>query len=196
MTTLGRATLTVTALHPENSLDDRMRDVTGHRIDVIWGTPRLVGEPVSKDICAWVNTALDCLSQSQLDGLPPDQSPAGVSVRIVSEEEMTSLNGQYRHRHQVTNVLSFADRVQEESGRVFLGDIVLCNQVIFDESQEYGKTFAGRYAHLLIHGLLHLLGQDHADPVARTAMENLECRIMAQLGFSDPYQMTSGQADE
>ncbi len=148
-----------------------------HSIDVTRGTARLANEPGVRDIRNWLLVALEYLAAG----------PSSVSVRVVSAGAMTRLNWQYRHKHNLPNVLSFEAGFQDESGLTFLGDLVVCNRVILEESQRYGRSFDSRYAHLLVHGLLHLTGQDHASPASRDVMEDHETQILAQLGFSNPY---------
>ena len=159
----------------------RLSTHRSHLVEVHRGTARLANEPSVKAIRGWLLASLEQLAPG----------PSEVSVKIVSSREMTRLNAQYRHRHQPTNVLSFGSGLQQQdgTGRTFLGDLVLCNRVVQEESQHYGKPLESRYAHLLVHGLLHLMGQEHADPSSRAKMEAHEKQILASLGFhDDPYE--------
>ena len=110
--------------------------------------------------------------------------PADVTVRVVGEAEGRRLNRVYRGRDRATNVLSFA----YDRGRAGVaGDLLLCAPVIRREASRQGKPLEAHYAHLVVHGLLHLQGYDHEAPRAARRMEALETQILAKLGYSDPY---------
>jgi probable rRNA maturation factor len=116
-----------------------------------------------------------------------DRQSSEVSVRIVGEDEIAALNGQYRGLGNATNVLSFPAGISV--GEVeFLGDIVICSKVVKLESDQYGRGFADRYAHMLIHGLLHLLGHDHMEEAGQIRMEQLEIDLLLRLGMGNPYE--------
>lgn len=110
--------------------------------------------------------------------------PAGaqVTVRYVAEAEARRLNRRYRGRDHATNVLSFP-----YAGAPLRGDVVICAPVVAREAREQGKDLQAHHAHLLVHGLLHLAGHDHEGDAAARKMERLERRILARLGFGDPY---------
>ncbi|MCK9380026.1 MAG: rRNA maturation RNase YbeY [Sulfuritalea sp.] len=111
--------------------------------------------------------------------------PAEVTVRFVGSDEGRSLNRDYRKKDYATNVLSFP----YESGDRIRGDLVLCLPVVESESQEQGKSTEAHFAHLIVHGMLHLQGYDHEtgrDDAER--MEALERKILDALGYPDPYQ--------
>ena len=108
---------------------------------------------------------------------------AEITLRIVGTREAERLNAAYRRRHSATNVLSFS----YENGSVLRGDIVLCHPVVLREARAQGKTTAAHYAHLVIHGVLHLRGFAHARRADAARMETLERRILRRLGFADPY---------
>jgi probable rRNA maturation factor len=113
-----------------------------------------------------------------------------VSVRVVDTEEIQNLNREYRGKDQPTNVLSFpAGPVAglPPDAPVPLGDIVVCATVIRDEAAEQGKAVGDHWAHLLIHGTLHLLGYDHEADTEAAQMEALETHILARHGLADPY---------
>lgn len=118
---------------------------------------------------------------------------ADVGIRLVDAEESQQLNHAYRNKNYPTNVLSFpADFDQDfvlppEVSIPPLGDIVICAPVIAREAQEQGKTMHAHYAHMTVHGVLHLLGWDHMNDKDAEAMEQLEREILAELGISDPY---------
>ena len=118
-------------------------------------------------------------------------------VRIVDPAESRQLNGEYRGRDAPTNVLSFPFEAPEglpgQAVPEILGDLVVCAAVIAEEAEEQGKSCQAHWAHMLVHGLLHLLGHDHQDDEEAAEMEALESRILEQLGFTDPWADEDGQ---
>jgi probable rRNA maturation factor len=110
--------------------------------------------------------------------------PAEVTVRIVGAAEARALNRRYRGRDYATNVLSFS---YAASPRAVNGDVVLCAPVIARESLVQQKKLEAHFAHLTVHGLLHLQGHDHARARDAVRMEALEKRLLAKLGYPDPY---------
>lgn len=107
-------------------------------------------------------------------------------LRIVDAEESRALNHQFRGRDKATNVLSFP-AASPLPDLPQLGDIVLCAPVIAREACEQGKMVRAHWAHMVVHGVLHLRGHDHQDDAEAAKMEALERRILAKLGFADPY---------
>jgi len=107
---------------------------------------------------------------------------SSVTLRVVGIAEGRSLNGRFRGRHHATNVLSFS------YGRNH-GDVVLCHPVIRKEAREQRKTLAAHYAHLVVHGILHLRRYDHLRKSDAARMERMEIRILRRLGFVDPYEV-------
>lgn len=105
-----------------------------------------------------------------------------VTVRVVDEDEARILNRQYRGRDYATNVLSFGYQTVPCSG-----DLILCAPVIERESGAQGKDLEAHYAHLIVHGILHLQGFDHEQDTSAKEMEALETSVMQTLGFNDPY---------
>jgi probable rRNA maturation factor len=113
-------------------------------------------------------------------------APAEVTVRVVGEREGRQLNRRWRHKPHATNVLSFpAPRLPAMPGA--LGDIAVCAPVVAREARVQRKSPAAHWAHLVVHGMLHLHGHDHVRRHDAEAMEALERRILARLGFPDPY---------
>ncbi|MEZ5544226.1 MAG: rRNA maturation RNase YbeY [Lysobacteraceae bacterium] len=112
---------------------------------------------------------------------------ADLALRIVDEREGRALNRHYRGKDYATNVLSFPAELPSGVELPILGDIVLCAPVVAREAAEQGKPLNAHYAHLTVHGVLHLLGFDHEDPLDADAMEALERQILASLGIGDPY---------
>ena len=113
---------------------------------------------------------------------------AELLIRLVDRQESRRLNDQYRHKNMATNVLSFPADLPEEVGLALLGDIVICTPIVAEEARAQHKTAEAHWAHLTIHGILHLLGHDHEAEEEASAMESLETRILQSLGFPDPYR--------
>ena len=119
-----------------------------------------------------------------------------ISVRLTSDAEVQTLNRDYRHKNQPTNVLSFPmiqpDLIESinntDDGEVLLGDIVLARETCVREAQERGVPLESHATHLIVHGTLHLLGYDHVHDDEAEIMESLERQIMASLGLHDPYE--------
>jgi probable rRNA maturation factor len=111
------------------------------------------------------------------------EGDAAVTIRIVDEEEGRSLNKDYRGKDYATNVLTFV----YEQTPLCQGDLVLCAPVVSREAHEQGKSVQAHYAHMIIHGMLHLQGYDHEDEAEAQAMEAVETHIMRRLGYTDPY---------
>jgi len=116
---------------------------------------------------------------------------AAITVRFVGAAEGRRLNREYRDRDYATNVLSFGYG-STKRGQALAGDIVLCAPVVRREARAQGKTLAAHVAHLTVHGALHLQGNDHQSLSAAARMEALEKRILAQLGYPDPYAGDAG----
>jgi probable rRNA maturation factor len=153
------------------------RDSLVHEVGVSRSAERLSEEPDEGQVVFWLEFVLDRL----------DRQSSEVSVRIVGEDEIAALNEQYRGLGNATNVLSFPAGISV--GEVeFLGDIVICSKVVKLESDQYGRGFADRYAHMLIHGLLHLLGHDHMEEAGQIRMEQLEIDLLLRLGIGNPYE--------
>ncbi|MBV1775450.1 rRNA maturation RNase YbeY [Burkholderiaceae bacterium DAT-1] len=153
---------------------------------VVQDVVKAKGVPGKKLMRKWIESALEAGVQAE------------VTVRIVDEEEGRQLNSEYRGKDYATNVLSFAYSQDEPipgAEDVVMGDLVLCAPVVAREAEEQGKELAAHWAHLLIHGALHLQGYDHEDDIEADAMESLETAIMEGLGFADPYASEKGAPD-
>jgi probable rRNA maturation factor len=109
-------------------------------------------------------------------------------VRIVDEAESAALNDRYRGKSGPTNVLSFPFESPAGLELSHLGDLVICAPLVEREAREQGKLSEAHWAHMLVHGLLHLQGHDHQDEAEAEAMETLESAILAQLGYPNPYE--------
>lgn len=111
-----------------------------------------------------------------------------LTIRLVDEDEGRELNRTWRHKDYATNVLSFPADVPDEFLDIpLLGDLVICVPVVEREAAEQGKTPEAHWAHLVIHGCLHLLGYDHIEDAEAEEMESLERDLLAELGYPDPY---------
>ena len=119
--------------------------------------------------------------------LTDQREEAEVSIRLVDETESAALNFQYRHKNTPTNVLSFPADLPPELGLPLLGDLVICADVVAREAQEQGKSATAHWAHMVIHGTLHLIGYDHIDESDAQTMEALEIDILEKLEFANPY---------
>ena len=139
--------------------------------------------PSIDEIADWVRHALAALAEP----LPG----AELAVRVVDAEEMQSLNCEYRQKDAPTNVLSFPvgeiEGLPAAAGN-FLGDIVVCASVVNSEAAEQGKDLKDHWAHMLVHGTLHLLGYDHQVDTEAAKMEALEQHVLAQHGVANPYR--------
>lgn len=133
--------------------------------------------PGEDQLSRWIGAALDGRREE-----------AELCVRVVDEPEMQALNAQYRGRDYATNVLSFPADLPPELELPLLGDIVICAGVVAREAAEQGKAPAAHWAHMLVHGTLHLLGYDHIEDDEAEEMEALETTVLGRLGFPPPYQ--------
>ncbi len=114
---------------------------------------------------------------------------AALCIRVVDSEESAVLNGQYRQKPYATNVLSFPFEAPEDVAIAedYLGDIVICADVVAEEALAQHKPLLAHWAHMTIHGVLHLRGYDHVEEQDALAMESLETQLLTQLGFANPY---------
>lgn len=113
---------------------------------------------------------------------------AELTVRIVDEAEITALNSEYRGKPGATNVLSFPYESMPGVSTALLGDVVICAPVVAAEAVAQDKPLEAHWAHIVIHGVLHLIGHDHREEGEALAMEELERRLLADLGYADPYR--------
>lgn len=111
-----------------------------------------------------------------------------IGVRLVGRTESRRLNATYRARNHATNVLSFAAPERQPGGERLLGDLVICAPVVAAEARAQGKAVDAHWAHLVVHGTLHLIGYDHERPRAARAMEAREVAILSRLGYPNPYE--------
>lgn len=132
--------------------------------------------PPEKVIVDWVKAALADL-----------QPNATLAIRIVDESEMQTMNAQYRQKNKPTNVLSFPCQLPDFLKQDQLGDILICAPIVAKEATDQHKAYDCHFAHMTIHGVLHLLGYDHVKPIEAERMESLETKILQSLGYPDPY---------
>ena len=132
--------------------------------------------PTETQIQQWANAAIR-----------PQTLEPEITIRIVDEAESHDLNLTYRGKDKPTNVLSFPFECPDEVELPLLGDLVICRQVVEREATEQGKPLEAHWAHMVVHGCLHLLGYDHIEDDEAEEMESLETEIMLSLGFADPY---------
>jgi len=145
-------------------------------IGISYTVPRS-GRPSALSLRKWAIAAL----RQQLQAV-------NLSIHLVDADRSRLLNSQYRGKDYATNVLSFPiDMPELALPTPYLGDILLCAPVIEEEAREQSKTAKAHYAHLTIHGVLHLLGWDHEEESQAQAMEQQEREILAGLGYADPY---------
>lgn len=119
--------------------------------------------------------------------LPQFQPESEVTIRLVDVAESQELNHTYRGKDKPTNVLSFPFEAPPGIELPLLGDLIICRQVVEQEAQEQDKALEAHWAHMVIHGSLHLLGYDHIEDDEAEEMESLETEIMLALGYPDPY---------
>lgn len=126
---------------------------------------------------------------THLDQLLTDLSKGDseLLLRMVSTQEIQTLNDTYRNKNQPTNVLSFPSDLPEEVGEAILGDVVICLDVVRIEAKQQNKTFADHLMHMAVHGTLHLLGYDHIQPKEAETMEALEVKILKKMNIANPY---------
>ena len=126
--------------------------------------------------------------QTWADKIPSiENEQPDVCLRIVDEKEARELNYRYRNVNKATNVLSFPASIPNEVGLNFLGDVVICAPIVYQEAIEQNKDINSHWAHLLIHGILHLQGYVHDNEKCAAAMEAIEIDTLHKLGIENPY---------
>ncbi len=135
--------------------------------------------PESSQFNLWVSCALQHAGS--------DFSEPEITIRIVNESESQQLNSEYRGKNKPTNVLSFPFEAPPQIECELLGDRVICEPIMRSEAEAQNKVATSHWAHLVIHGTLHLLGFDHIEDKEAEEMESLEIRILEQLGIANPY---------
>lgn len=137
--------------------------------------------PTEAEVQYWLDTALQ-FAPTQ------DHRKTAVNIAIIDKMAMTELNQNFRQKKGPTNVLSFPDEPIPGLDSDSLGDIAICAPLVKEEALDQEKWLKAHWAHLLVHGFLHLQGFDHIDETEATVMENLEVKILSTLGFKNPYE--------
>ncbi len=156
------------------------------------------GLPSEADFQRWGEAVLALLREravvlddASLSTAVQSGEPLELAIRVVGDDESRALNNDYRGKDKPTNVLSFPAELPEmvlaELDERPLGDLVICAPVVAREADEQGKPLAAHWAHMTVHGMLHLLGHDHIEATDAAVMEPLEIAILARLGWDDPY---------
>jgi len=170
-------------------------------VEVQWQTQAREHCPSEAEIRHWVRMAIDFDGRAS----KPFDSPANVqtelvasvselTVRVVDRDEMCHANHQWRGKGKPTNVLSFPSDFPPETGLSHYGDVLICAEVLAAESVEQGKSVSAHWAHIVVHGTLHLLGYDHIDADDAAVMERREIEILATLGLDNPY-LAAGESE-
>ena len=144
--------------------------------------------PDESDLTHWALHVLNGTDTVSGYSLKNRSVAAEICVRVVSELEIQNLNRDYRQMNKVTNVLAFPQEVELEDGTNLLGDIVICAPVVAIEAKAQNKKPKAHFAHLVVHGVLHLLGYDHIEDLEAVEMESIEVRILKGLDIDDPYR--------
>lgn len=139
----------------------------------------------------------DQLTRLALLTLRDYKKEAELTIRLVTPEEMIQLNHTYRKKNKTTNVLAFPCTLPPEVQLEYslLGDVIICPQVLFDESKQLNKTLESHWALIVIHGILHLLGYDHIKDDDAAIMQSIEIKLLTELGFANPYDSEGNQLE-
>ena len=150
-----------------------MHDIT------VQDAAKAASNPSIDTITSWAKSALDA----------KDIDCVEITIRLVDTPEMSELNENFRQKKGPTNVLSFPfgiERIGNDS--ILLGDIVICNEIVSEQAKEQNKSLDAHWAHMVVHGILHLLGHDHVEDEDAKIMETLEIDILKKLNFPNPYE--------
>lgn len=146
--------------------------------------------PATQTIINWCDLTLTHLQQSD----------TALSIKIVDHDEIRNLNKDFRQQDKPTNVLSFPFGTEfdmsDSDDNTYLGDIAICAAVVMDEAREQHKTYTAHFAHMVVHGILHLLNFDHTTDTEAAKMEDIEIGLLAELGFDNPYTATHTAVSE
>lgn len=151
-------------------------------IEIDINNPNTLYHPAEDKLKVWAEHTLSVLKKDH----------AIVSIEIVSSKEMQHYNNSYRAKNKPTNILSFPFEAppglpKDNETEHFLGDLIICPEVLQKEAKEQHKLLDAHWCHILIHGILHLVGYDHIDEEAALEMESIEIALLAKLGIDNPY---------
>lgn len=157
----------------------QQQTVSNHEVEVIWAAAeRTERDPVDQELSQWAIQTL----------LEQGVAPCEVAIKVINENESQVLNQEYRQKDTPTNVLSFPMDSGLLDQRLLLGDIAICAQVVRKEALQQGKSHRAHFAHMVVHGVMHLLGFDHQVNSEAEEMERIETSILQTLGFDGPYE--------
>lgn len=138
--------------------------------------------PVLSQLQKWVSATLQVIQ------LILDKNLFALTVRFIDWEECAALNETYRHKKGPTNILSFSNESIPGLPSDSLGDLAICAPIVSKEAEIQNKSLEAHFAHLVVHGVLHLLGYDHIEIQEAAEMERLEIKVLSQLGYKNPYE--------
>ncbi|MDW5376777.1 rRNA maturation RNase YbeY [Halomonas sp. HP20-15] len=172
-----------------------MNDDPGPLIDLQLATERNAELPGVEALSRWVAATL--AEHARVSGQPTIAAPAApeLTIRLVDDDESQALNRDYRGKDRPTNVLSFPFEAPPGIDLPLLGDLVISHPTMRREARQQHKPLADHYAHLVIHGTLHLLGYDHIDEAEAEIMEALERAVLDGFGIPDPYALADDERD-
>lgn len=159
--------------------DDQLPTEIELQLDMQLAVEKENNLPGEDELNLWATAALT---------LRTEHEEPELTIRIVDEAESQELNSEYRGKDKPTNVLSFPFEAPAHVPIPLLGDLIVCKQVVEREAIEQGKTLTAHWAHMIVHGCLHLLGFDHIEDEEAEEMEGIERIVMKDLGFEDPYK--------
>lgn len=159
--------------------DDQLPTEIELQLDMQLAVEKENNLPSEDELNQWATAALT---------LRTEHEEPELTIRIVDEAESQELNSEYRGKDKPTNVLSFPFEAPAHVPIPLLGDLIVCKQVVEREAVEQGKTLTAHWAHMIVHGCLHLLGFDHIEDEEAEEMEGIERVVMKSLGFEDPYK--------
>lgn len=146
--------------------------------------PEPQGVPSEEKLIKWA-----CVALKEASEMSDQVDDAEMTIRLASEAEISELNQNYRNKPGPTNVLSFPADIPVEIELPLLGDVIICADVVENEAQAQNKSLESHWAHMVIHGTLHLLGYDHIEENDADEMETKEIEILAKLGYPNPYMV-------
>lgn len=146
-------------------------------VEFQWHCDRTANLPAECDILRWASAAIAAVDAA-----------SEVTIRVVDREKMKNANKEWRKQNKATNILSFPADFPSQTGINYLGDLLICADVLLEESQLQEKSLHAHWAHIVVHGMLHLQGFDHIDTQQASEMESREVEILATFGYNNPYQ--------